>query len=380
MPGERRGLVADALLEVAVGADGEDVVVEQVGAEAGPEVGLGERDADAVGDPLAERSGGHLDPRGVPVLGVPRRRRAPLAELLQVVEREPVAREVQVGVEEHRRVPGRQHEPVPVGPGRVAGVVLHDPGEQDVGQRRQGQRRTRVPRVRLLHGVDRQSAGDVDAADLEVGRGHPGSSRWGCARHARLEGACPQTRPPGHGPTTAAGRARSRRGRGSRCRRASALRDPTGPSSPAQNIPAVGIGPSISAMSPESWSGSPKSARPRPLQVNTSAALPRLAGEQRPQVLVGGVGVADVELDGAPDLDLLAHRDRSGVAVGADARCARGSRRVRSRPGARRRRSRSGGPAAAARARRRRPGRRAPAAAPAPDDRRAPPRSCDRPG
>ena len=43
-----------------------------------------------------------------------------------------------------------------------------------------------------------------------------------------------------------------------------------------------------------------------------------LAREQRPQVLVGGGGVADVELDGATDGDLLADGDRAGLAVAAD--------------------------------------------------------------
>ena len=98
--GERRGLVAHALLEVAVAADREDVVVGDVGPEALAQVRLGERDADAVGDALAERPGGDLDARGVPVLGVARRARAPLPELLEVVELEPEAGEVEHGVEE----------------------------------------------------------------------------------------------------------------------------------------------------------------------------------------------------------------------------------------------------------------------------------------
>ena len=71
MPGQRAGLVADALRQVAVGADGEDPVVAHVGAEAGPQVGLGDGHADAVGEPLAERPGGHLDARRVAVTNRP---------------------------------------------------------------------------------------------------------------------------------------------------------------------------------------------------------------------------------------------------------------------------------------------------------------------
>ena len=46
--GERRGLVADALHEVAVAADAEDAVVADLGAEARAQVLLGDRDADRV--------------------------------------------------------------------------------------------------------------------------------------------------------------------------------------------------------------------------------------------------------------------------------------------------------------------------------------------
>src|SRR3978361_1142311 len=44
------------------------------------------------------------------------RQRAPLAELLQLVQRQVVAREVQDAVEEHRAVAGAEDEAVAVGP------------------------------------------------------------------------------------------------------------------------------------------------------------------------------------------------------------------------------------------------------------------------
>ncbi len=166
--GDRRRLVAHALLQVAVAAEGEDVVVDHLLTEAGAEVGLGQRDADAVGEPLAERTGGDLDAGRVAVLRVPRGLRAPLAEVLQVVEGQPEPGEVEERVEEHRRVPVRQHETVAVGPVRGGSVVLHDPGPQDVGQRRQGHGCARVPRVRRLHRVHGQATDHVDAALLDV--------------------------------------------------------------------------------------------------------------------------------------------------------------------------------------------------------------------
>src|SRR5207302_1823185 len=50
------------------------------------------------------------------------------------------------------------------------------------------------------------------------------------------------------------------------------FRAPTGPSSPAQKHPARGSGPRSVSTTPASWSASPKSRWPRPLQVKSRAA------------------------------------------------------------------------------------------------------------
>src|SRR6059058_1290749 len=54
----------------AICSDGEAPVVAHVGAETGPQVGLGDGHADPVGEPLTERTGRHLDPGGMAVLRV----------------------------------------------------------------------------------------------------------------------------------------------------------------------------------------------------------------------------------------------------------------------------------------------------------------------
>ena len=63
-----------------------------VGAEAVAQAALGDGHADGVGEALAERTGGDLDAGGVAGLGVAGRARLPLAERLEVVELEAVAR------------------------------------------------------------------------------------------------------------------------------------------------------------------------------------------------------------------------------------------------------------------------------------------------
>ena len=82
---------------------------------------LGDGHPDRVRDALAERAGRRLDPGRQAVLRVTGRPRAPLAEPLELVERQVVAGQVEQRVEEHRGVAGAQDEPVavrPVGSGR----------------------------------------------------------------------------------------------------------------------------------------------------------------------------------------------------------------------------------------------------------------------
>jgi hypothetical protein len=163
--GDRGGLVRDALHDVAVGADRVDVVVDDVvpgPVEGVGEEALGDRHPDAVREALAERAGGRLDARRHEVLGVPRRLRVPLAEALQLLEREVVARQVQRRVLEHAGVAGGEDEAVAVGPRRVGGVVLHHLGVEQVRERRERHRGARMTRVRLLHGVHREDADRVD--------------------------------------------------------------------------------------------------------------------------------------------------------------------------------------------------------------------------
>ena len=88
----------------------------------------------------------------------------------QVVDREPVAAQVQIAVQQDRRVPGRQHEVVAVGPVGMSRVVAHEAPEQDVGEGGKGHRGTGVTGVRLAGRVHGETPHDVDGLLLE-GRG-----------------------------------------------------------------------------------------------------------------------------------------------------------------------------------------------------------------
>ncbi len=106
-------------------------------AVAGREAALGHRHADRGGEALAERPGGGLDAGRVAVLRVAGGQRAPLPEALDLVHRHGrEAGQMQQAVEQHRAVAGREHEAVAVGPVRVGGVELKEPGPEhrrDVG-------------------------------------------------------------------------------------------------------------------------------------------------------------------------------------------------------------------------------------------------------
>ena len=175
----RGSLARDALHHVAVAAQRVDVVVEQL--EAGPVEVAGEpagpdRHADAGGGALAQRAGRGLDAGGQPVLGMPRAWAVELPEALQIVQRRPRPRpsairlhagEVQKGIEQHRRMPARQHEAITIEPGRVGGIEAQEVLPERVGDRGERHRRAWMARVRLLHRIHGQGADRVDAQAVE---------------------------------------------------------------------------------------------------------------------------------------------------------------------------------------------------------------------
>ena len=172
VPGHGGGLGRDALHQVSVGRDDPHLVVEQRVprlVEARREELLGHGHADRVGDALPERTGGDLHARRVVQLGVPRRLAVPLAELLDVVQREVVAREVQQRVLQHGRVAAGQDEAVTVGPLGRDGVVLAQLGEDRPAQRRERHRGPWVPGVGGLHRVHGEAADGVDGESVEGG-------------------------------------------------------------------------------------------------------------------------------------------------------------------------------------------------------------------
>ena len=87
MPGQGDRFLRHALHQVAVGGEHIGMMADHLLAELGREHLLRQRHADRGGNPLAERAGRGLDALGVEVLGVTRRQRSELTEMLDLVER-----------------------------------------------------------------------------------------------------------------------------------------------------------------------------------------------------------------------------------------------------------------------------------------------------
>src|ERR1039457_4797821 len=101
MARERRSLLRDAFHQVAVTADRIRVVIDDLvpgPVEARGEPRLGDRHADAIAEALAEWAGCHFDAHSMPALRVSRRFAAPLAEALQLVERQVVTGQMQQAI------------------------------------------------------------------------------------------------------------------------------------------------------------------------------------------------------------------------------------------------------------------------------------------
>ncbi len=191
VPGQRGGFRRDAFHQVAVADDAVSVMVDDL--EAGAVVArrqmrLGHRHAHAVAEALAKRPGRHLDAGCEAALGVPGRDASPLAELLDLLQRQIVPGQMEQAVQQHRAVAGGQDKAVAVEPRRVRRVVLEKARPQHVRHGRGAQRQARMAAVGLLHGVDRKEAQGIYAQRVEFGsrlHGRGWSAQSDCSQAPR---------------------------------------------------------------------------------------------------------------------------------------------------------------------------------------------------
>ena len=161
MSGQRDRLLRDPFHQIAVGGEHVGVVIDDV-AELGREMPLGDRHADRVAEPLAERAGRRLDAGRLEILRVAGRVRSELPETLDLVDRHRlVAEEIEQRVEQHRAVAGGEHETVAVGPLRVASIEFQELREQNGRNVGGPHRQAGMAGLRLLDRVHRERADGV---------------------------------------------------------------------------------------------------------------------------------------------------------------------------------------------------------------------------
>ena len=128
--GQRAGFVADAFHQAPVAHQHIGVVVDDgvaFAVELRGQQFLGQRHAHRVADALAQRAGGGLHTGRDADLGMTGGLAVQLAEILQLADRQVVARQVQQRVNQHGGVTVRQHEAVAVEPVRIQRVVPQVP-------------------------------------------------------------------------------------------------------------------------------------------------------------------------------------------------------------------------------------------------------------
>ncbi len=123
--------------------------------EGGRERALGQCHADGVGKSLAERACGRFDPEVHFALRMTRGLGAELAKVLDLVDRQGIARQVEHRVQQHGRMAVRQHETVAVPPAGVAGIELKHVPPKHFGDVRHPHRSARMTRIGLLDGIHR---------------------------------------------------------------------------------------------------------------------------------------------------------------------------------------------------------------------------------
>ncbi len=176
VPGERDRLLTDALHEIAVGSEHVGAMVDDLGPEHGRKMPFGDRHADRIGEPLAERSGRRLDARRVAVFRMPGRDRSKLSEPLDLFDGHRLdAEKVQHRVDQHRAVAGREHETVAIGPGRIGRVELQKSGEQDGRHVGGAHRQSGMAGLGGFDGIHGEGANGVRHAVVLRARNHQAS-------------------------------------------------------------------------------------------------------------------------------------------------------------------------------------------------------------
>ena len=169
--GERRRLGTHPLHHVAIAREDVGVVVDDLvpgSIERRSEPSLRHCEPHGVPESLAERTGGDFDAGRDAALRMAGRLAPPLPEMLQILDADVVAGEMEEAVQQRAAVTRGQHEPVAIAPLRIRGIVPHVSRPQHVRHWRRTHGQPGVPGVRALHCIDAERANGVDAQLVDL--------------------------------------------------------------------------------------------------------------------------------------------------------------------------------------------------------------------
>ncbi|OPY14796.1 MAG: hypothetical protein A4E74_02308 [Syntrophus sp. PtaB.Bin075] len=121
--------------------------------EAGGQMGLGDRHAHGIAQPLPERAGGHFHSRRTVKFGMPRRPAFPLAEGLQVIHGEVISGQMEQYVQKHGGMSRGKNEAVSIDPLRVRGIMFQMIDPEGVGCGSGAHRHSGMSRFRFFYGI-----------------------------------------------------------------------------------------------------------------------------------------------------------------------------------------------------------------------------------
>ena len=174
--GQRTGLARHPFLQTSVAGQTDHLVVEdgvlrRVETRRAHHPRHGE--AHRVGHALAEGTGCCLDPRRFREFRMPRGHAVQLAELLQVVQRDVIAREMQPRVKKHAPVARGENESVAVQPPRLLRIVTQRSAEKNGPDFRAAKRQPEVTGFAGGDGIDGEAAGIARGqSENFAGQGH----------------------------------------------------------------------------------------------------------------------------------------------------------------------------------------------------------------
>ena len=162
--GQGRHLVGNAFHQAAIAQEGVGVVINNIVTRAVELLRQGflrQRKADRIGNALPERPRGGFNARCITVLRVARGFGVQLTEVLDVVDGDVIAAQVQQGILQHGAMAVGQHKPVTVSPIGICRVVAKEIVPEDLGDVRHTHGSARVAGFGFLNRIHAQRANGV---------------------------------------------------------------------------------------------------------------------------------------------------------------------------------------------------------------------------